>query len=72
MINKSQYPPTTKLSQNLINELERALEMVREYGSIEIYVQDSTVTQITVRNITKTKMELNGTGHSRDKKIFAR
>lgn len=48
-----------KLSSSLIGELEVALQMVKAYGSIEIYVQDSKVTQITVRNIRKTKVEIN-------------
>ncbi|MBI2611219.1 DUF2292 domain-containing protein [Candidatus Gottesmanbacteria bacterium] len=47
-----------KLSTTLINELEVALQMIKAYGSIEIYVQDSKVTQITVRNIRKTRVDL--------------
>ncbi|MBI4067643.1 DUF2292 domain-containing protein [Candidatus Gottesmanbacteria bacterium] len=48
-----------KLSQSLIDELTHALHMIKGYGSIEIYVQDSTVTQITVRNIKKTKVNID-------------
>lgn len=48
----SRIPPT------LIDELTRALEIVKSYGSIELYVQDGVVTQITVRNIRKTKLEI--------------
>lgn len=47
-----------KLSSSLITELEVALQMVKAYGSIEIYVQDSKVTQITVRNIRKTRVDI--------------
>ena len=45
-----------QVSQPLINEIIYALQTVHAYGSIEIYVQNSTVTQITVRNIKKTSM----------------
>lgn len=58
-----------KLSSSLINELEVALQMVKAYGSIEIYVQDSKVTQITVRNIRKTKVDLTRTGKKIPKKL---
>lgn len=44
-----------KISQDLLEEITQALQMVKGYGSIEIYVQDHSVTQITVRNIKKTK-----------------
>ena len=43
------------ISRELIDELAKALKGVRGWGSIEIYVQDFSVTQITVRNIRKTK-----------------
>ncbi len=43
-----------KISSNLIEEIKKALKSVPSYGSIEIYVQDGNVTQITVRNIKKT------------------
>jgi hypothetical protein len=46
---------TSQLSPQLIAELEGALKKVDEYGSIEIYVQKRIVTQITVRNIKKTR-----------------
>lgn len=55
-----QHDQSTKLSQSLLDELKYALQMVSGYGSIEIYIQDSTITQITVRNIKKTKMNING------------
>lgn len=38
-------------------EIEKALQTVA-YGSIEIYVQNKVVTQITVRNIKKTSVSL--------------
>lgn len=46
---------TNGYSQELIDEIVVALKRVGAYGSIEIYVQNSNVTQITVRNIKKTK-----------------
>jgi hypothetical protein len=41
------------LSPALLSEIEVALGRVMPYGSIEIYVQNSIITQITVRNIKK-------------------
>ena len=43
------------ISPALIEEIARALHSVGGFGSIEIYVQDHSVTQITVRNIKKIK-----------------
>jgi hypothetical protein len=45
---------TKKISKTLLHEVRNALQSVSSYGSVEIYVQDSVVTQITVRNIKKT------------------
>ena len=42
----------------LISEIKNALKSVR-YGSVEIFVQDNTVTQITVRNIKKTSVGIH-------------
>ncbi len=47
----------TKQKKDLIEEIESALDSV-DFGSIEIYVQDKTVTQITVRNIKKTSINI--------------
>ena len=43
---------------DLISEIKNALKSVR-YGSVEIFVQDNTVTQITVRNIRKTSVGIH-------------
>ena len=51
--NMDQYSTDT-ISQTLLTEITNALKNVSPYGSVEIYVQDSVVTQITVRNIKKT------------------
>lgn len=48
---------TKKITTSLIDELKNALHKV-DYGSIEIFVQDNTVTQITIRNIKKTSYKL--------------
>lgn len=50
---KSEYS-TQEVSQKLIGEIISAVKSVRSYGSVEIYVQDGFVTQLTIRNIKKT------------------
>lgn len=45
---------TKKITQDLLEQIKGALKNVRGWGSVEIYVQDHKVTQITERNITKT------------------
>ena len=45
---------TKKISKELLAEISHALKTVSDYGSVEIYVQNSIVTQVTVRNIRKT------------------
>ncbi len=45
---------TRKISQTLLLEIKKALKAVQAFGSVEIYVQNGNVTQITVRNIKKT------------------
>lgn len=57
---KNTYEPSTKrVSSQLVDEIIKALNTVAGYGSIEIYVQDHHVTQITVRNIKKTRHTLS-------------
>ena len=46
------------VSPELLDEIIQALKSVGGYGSLEIYVQDHSVTQITVRKIRKTKFIL--------------
>lgn len=46
-----------KTKRELLQEIERALGTVK-FGSIEIYVSDDKVTQITVRKITKTSIDV--------------
>lgn len=45
---------TKKISKTLVDEIKTSLRSVTSYGSVEIFVQDNVVTQITVRNIKKT------------------
>lgn len=51
---------TAKIPQSLLEELEKAFQSI-SFGSIEIYVQDKVVTQISVRNITKTSVGISKT-----------
>ncbi len=55
---------------DLISEIKNALKSVK-YGSVEIFVQDSTVTQITVRNIKKTSVGINEETNSVDENPFS-
>lgn len=45
---------TRRITKNLLDEVKTALKNVRGWGSIEVYVQDHKVTQITERKISKT------------------
>lgn len=53
---------TKKISNILLEEIKSSLKSVTSYGSVEIFVQDNVVTQITVRNIKKTNNAKNGNG----------
>ena len=55
-----------KFSPTLLSEIEEALDSIT-FGSIEIYVQDKKVTQITVRKIKKTKVALDEKSQDDDK-----
>lgn len=48
---------TNQIPNHLLSEITEALESVK-YGSIEIFVQNKVITQITVRNIHKTSVEM--------------
>ena len=43
-----------EVSETLISEIVTALQSVKDYGSVEIFVQKGAVSQITVRKIKKT------------------
>lgn len=50
---------TRRISDNLLDEIKQAIKNIRGWGSVEIYVQDHKVTQITERNIRKTNLNLD-------------
>lgn len=43
-----------KITPKLITEISTALQSVGNYGSVEIYIQQGNVIQITYRRIIKT------------------
>lgn len=45
---------TKLIKTELVKEIIEALKNIRGWGSVEIYVQDFKVVQITERNIKKT------------------
>lgn len=45
-------------SEKLMEEIKDELERIG-FGSLEIYVQNNKVTQITVRNIKKTNVDIS-------------
>ena len=45
---------TKQVNDELLKEVIAALKNIRGWGSVEIYVQDFKVVQITERNIKKT------------------
>ena len=49
---------TKKISSDLLSEVKSALKNIRGWGSVELYVQDWRVVQITERNIKKTAQSL--------------
>lgn len=49
---------TKRISRTLLDEVKKSLKSVNDYGSVEIFVQNSVVTQITVRNIKKTNSKM--------------
>lgn len=49
-------PPPIEVS--LVQEILQSINQVEGYGSVEIFVQDHTITQITVRKIKKTNSRL--------------
>jgi hypothetical protein len=59
------------ISQNLLSEIKEALESVK-YGSIEIFVQNKVVTQITVRNIHKTSVEIESESNNFQSNVYIR
>jgi hypothetical protein len=52
---------TRHISKKLLEEVIKALQNIRGWGSVEIFVQDSEVVQIVERNIKKTTSAFTGT-----------
>lgn len=50
---------TQNVTPFLLEELKRAVESVPDFGSIEIFVQDGYVSQISTRKIKKTKIGID-------------
>ena len=44
-----------RISETLVVEIKKAIKDVRNFGSVEIFIQNGVVTQITVRHIKKTQ-----------------
>ena len=49
---------TKKITGTLVDEIKQSLRDIRGWGSVEIFVQDHRVVQITSRNIRKTNHDL--------------
>jgi len=49
---------TKRVSIDLLEELKQALKEVKGWGSVEVYVQNHKVVQISSRNIKKTNHAL--------------
>lgn len=60
---------TTNISSKLLLEIKEAIENIKGWGSVEIFVQDSEVVQITERNIKKTNNNNNSSSNIVQKKI---
>lgn len=50
---KSEFS-TIEVSPKLTSEIVKAVKAVGDFGSVELYIQHSKVTQITTRKINKT------------------
>ena len=51
---KNNYSIQNDISDTLLEEIKVALQSVKTFGSVEIFIQKGSVTQITVRKIQKT------------------
>ncbi len=49
---------TSEINKRLLEDLSQALEDLEGWGSVELYVQNGKVTQITKRAIKKTNHRL--------------
>ena len=44
-----------KFSRVLTSDIKKAIKAIKSHGSVEIFIQEGEVTQITTRNIQKTR-----------------
>lgn len=49
-----------RIDKQLLDEISQAIKSIAGYGSVEIFIQDNRVTQITTRCIRKTNLDMNG------------
>jgi hypothetical protein len=49
------------VTNNLLTEIKSALQNIKGWGSVEIFVQNGCVTQITQRSIKKTNHDIHET-----------
>ena len=49
---------TKKITRDLLDEIKQVLRGIEGWGSVEIFVQDNRVVQITARKIRKTNHDL--------------
>ncbi|MBI4080296.1 MAG: DUF2292 domain-containing protein [Candidatus Levybacteria bacterium] len=67
-MDKTKDYSTKQISGKLLDEITDAIKSIKGWGSVEIYVQDFKVVQITERNIRKTS---NGSSNNHSLKIGA-
>ena len=47
-----------KLAPDVIGKIEKAIESAAPYGSVELYIQQNRLTQITSRHIEKENLSI--------------
>ncbi len=57
---------TDKISNELLQELAQSIKNIRGWGSVEIFVQNFRITQITEKNIKKTFENINGRANGQE------
>jgi len=63
-MNTGQEYSIKRISDTLLQEIKKSIKSVRGFGSVEIFIQNGVVTQLTVRNIKKTANGHTGIGKS--------
>ena len=57
------------MKNSLLDEIVNSIAQVDGYGSVEIFIQDNQITQITTRKITKINSNLNKNSQNKNKSI---